>query len=320
MKCNKCNFDIPTDAKFCPNCGKEIEHLIKTSNICAKCHTPLPANALFCPDCGKPIKEDDKPQIGDYYYTDGTYSRDKVPNKTVAGIVVSTETTEAEKSHGWTHGWIVATKLATHMVWRTEKYGLFNMKERSVRRSTDYLIYGHGYGPDCTLPFPHKCFSQRDTQAMRNDRDGYIYTYSGLTNGEEYELFNAARQYPMPLPIGKTSGWYVPAVGQIIDMLGNIVGQELKWEEKDNPSTYIKCVNSKNVYDKAESFLKQFIYHVNGDLASSTQCCYDNDPEMYGCNYCTISLVNIDTAPKEIRLQFNQEKDFGSYLLPMAAF
>lgn len=319
MKCNNCNSEIPLDAKFCPNCGSKVdEDVLKQPHTCVKCHTPTPAEALFCPNCGEPVQsEKGRPQIGDYYYTDGTYSHEKDPSKTVAGIVFSTETTEVEKSHGWTHGQIVATKFARYMVWRTEKYGLFNLKERSVQEEDDSFIWG----PDLLLPNPHKCFSQKETYQMLNDRDGYIYTYSGLTNDESYELFNAARNFSTPLPLGKTSGWYVPAVGQIIDMFENIIGEKLIWEDKDNSSTLVKCVNSKDVYDKVESFIKHLSdFDYQRTLASSTQFCVNNDHNTYGCKYCVIELVNQDRIPKEIWLVVSNEKDWASCLLPVAAF
>lgn len=320
MKCNKCNSEIPLDAKFCPNCGSKVdEDVLKQPHTCVKCHTPMPAEALFCPNCGEPVQNEEvRPQIGDYYYTDGTYSHEKDPDKTVAGIVFSTETTEVEKSHGWTHGQIVATRFARYTVWRTEKYGLFNLKERSVRRETDRLRWG----PNLLLPAPHKCFSQKETYQMLNDRDGYVYTYSGLTNDESYELFNAARNYPTPLPMGKTSGWYVPAVGQIIDILENIIGEKLIWEDRDNPSTLIKCVNSKDVYDKVETFINKLAdYTYQRHIASSTQHCYNNDSNIYGCQRCSIDIVNQDGIPKEIWLYFSQSKEsVMSFLLPVAAF
>ena len=157
---------------------------------------------------------------------------------------------------------------------------------------------------------------------MLNDRDGYVYTYSGLTNDESYELFNAARNYPTPLPMGKTSGWYVPAVGQIIDMLEIIIGQKIIWEDKDNPSMYIKCVNSKDVYDKVESFINKLADHTfQRRIVSSTQYCYNKDSNIYECNCCSVDLVNQEGTPKEIRLCFYKSKECPmSFLLPVAAF
>lgn len=284
------------DVKFCPNCGNKIdEDVLQQPHTCVKCHTPMPAEALFCPNCGEPVQSEEvRPQIGDYYYTDGTYSHEKDPSKTVAGIVFSTETTEVEKSHGWTHGQIVATRFARGFL---------------------------KWGPNKILPHPHKCFSQNETYQIRNDRDGYVYTYSGLTNHESYELFNAARNYPTPLPMGKTSGWYVPAVGQIIDMFENMIEKKITWEEYGNPSAFIQCVNTKEVYGKIESFINQLADDTcqMDCIASSSQYCYNNNFNTNDCRYCTINIVN-DGEVKEIWLVLENKTDWRSYLLPVAAF
>ena len=46
MKCLKCNFENPQTAKFCMECGTELE------NVCPKCGTKLPETAKFCMACG----------------------------------------------------------------------------------------------------------------------------------------------------------------------------------------------------------------------------------------------------------------------------
>lgn len=309
MKCNNCNFEVPPDAKYCPNCGKKIEEkeTIKSS-ICIKCHTPISVEALFCPNCGEPVRGVKKrPQIGDYYYTDGTYSHEKDPSKIVAGIVFSTETTNEEKAHGWTHGQIVATQFARMEVMRTENYGFLNLSKRQIRILTDDLLFCHAD----TLPLPYPIYDLSDSQ-IRNDKDGYIYTYSVQNDNKDFELFNAARQYPCPLP-ERTSGWYVPTMGQIIDMLENIIGEKIYWERAFGGIK--RSSSSKRQYGKAITFLRKMGYTKSYKLASSTQGDYVVRPN----NPCGCLTIRLD--PDEYNLWISGGlKGYTAKLLPVAAF
>jgi predicted ATPase/class 3 adenylate cyclase/regulation of enolase protein 1 (concanavalin A-like superfamily)/ribosomal protein L40E len=49
MKCPKCNNDNPDGAKFCMECGENLE------NLCPKCGAKLPPEAKFCLECGTKI-------------------------------------------------------------------------------------------------------------------------------------------------------------------------------------------------------------------------------------------------------------------------
>ena len=46
MKCPKCQFDNPDDARFCNECGGELKL------ICSKCSKANPPNSKFCNACG----------------------------------------------------------------------------------------------------------------------------------------------------------------------------------------------------------------------------------------------------------------------------
>ena len=46
MKCQKCRFDNPMDAKFCIECGSLMEF------HCPKCEAITPAAGKFCMRCG----------------------------------------------------------------------------------------------------------------------------------------------------------------------------------------------------------------------------------------------------------------------------
>lgn len=50
--CAKCGANIPTSAKFCPECGEKV---VKGA-FCPECGKSVQPNAKFCPECGTKIK------------------------------------------------------------------------------------------------------------------------------------------------------------------------------------------------------------------------------------------------------------------------
>ena len=42
-------FQVPSNNKFCNECGKPLEEL---KNKCNKCGAEIDSNAKFCPECG----------------------------------------------------------------------------------------------------------------------------------------------------------------------------------------------------------------------------------------------------------------------------
>jgi predicted amidophosphoribosyltransferase len=57
--CHECQHPIPTDARFCPQCG----HQQLVFNQCSNCGKNLKPHAQFCSRCGHPAKETPKPKI-----------------------------------------------------------------------------------------------------------------------------------------------------------------------------------------------------------------------------------------------------------------
>lgn len=130
--------------------------------------------------------------IGDYFYSDGSTSKVFNTDKECIGVVFSLSTTEEENKKGWTHGHIVALE--------------------DVDDGKKYR-----WGPIRDLPSPHTNIEY--DQRMVEDKDGYIYTYKGETEG--FPAFEAVKKFPVKLP-NNTSGWYLPSVGQWYDILKNI--------------------------------------------------------------------------------------------------
>ncbi len=61
--CPKCNFDVPMDAEYCPNCGNRMSVVVNPTNldstysgvVCSKCGTKTQNGSEFCPQCGQPL-------------------------------------------------------------------------------------------------------------------------------------------------------------------------------------------------------------------------------------------------------------------------
>jgi class 3 adenylate cyclase/tetratricopeptide (TPR) repeat protein len=51
MKCPKCQFDNPADAKFCNACGNKLEL------VCPQCTKANPAGSKFCNECGQSLAQ-----------------------------------------------------------------------------------------------------------------------------------------------------------------------------------------------------------------------------------------------------------------------
>ena len=47
--CPKCNANLPSNAKFCLECGTKLE------NKCPKCGAVNSIDAKFCPECGEKL-------------------------------------------------------------------------------------------------------------------------------------------------------------------------------------------------------------------------------------------------------------------------
>ena len=54
MRCNKCGHVNPDDAKYCINCGRELEN--PNEKICPKCGAKNYADSVFCSECGNMLE------------------------------------------------------------------------------------------------------------------------------------------------------------------------------------------------------------------------------------------------------------------------
>lgn len=184
--------------------------------------------------CGLSLSaQNDTIHIGDYYYSDGTVSSTRLNNKYCVGIVFSLQTSPAEKAYGWTHGQLVALEDAENI--------------------------GKEWGRKDHLYFPYKRIL---TYAeCVSDRNGYLNCISDMNSGNFYDAFSTASNfYRTFLPEGKTSGWYLPSVGQWIDIVKNIGKVEV-----DSNGYFVDKV-------KAQGNLRMYLHIRPAIYWTSTQC------------------------------------------------
>lgn len=72
------------------------------------------------------------------------------------------------------------------------------------------------------LPAPHINYDEENAYSAFQDRNGCVYSHSGYTDGDNFPPFDAARNYSVPLPLKRTSGWYLPSIGQWVDVIQNL--------------------------------------------------------------------------------------------------
>lgn len=153
------------------------------------------------------ITEETTLQVGDYFFSDGSHSARLNPKKTVIGIVfqinpdrIGEAEKEALKAKGVIapRGLVMAVKNAgTNLTW-----GPYEVVEG--------LTY---------------CDTEEDNN---NDISGYgncEHIRKAYSNFDNYLAFKAADDYNTVCPApATTTGWYLPASGQLYDLLRNLVG------------------------------------------------------------------------------------------------
>lgn len=142
-------------------------------------------------------------KIGDFLYEDGTFSHKLSSDKIPVGVVFTRETTAKERSLGWTHGEIIAME--------------------DCGKGNYYQWY---YSDELLLPYPFK--ANEDSKLCVNDKQGYLYTYDETTKSDDFQAFAAARRYKPQLTFG--SGWYLPSLGQWLEIVENLGGVKTNME------------------------------------------------------------------------------------------
>lgn len=185
-------------------------------------------------------------EIGDFYMSDGTLvgkGATLTPEQKAAciGIVFQTDPNrigKAEKDAGYTHGLVMAVKnAASHVTW----------------------------GPLVTETELTNC---RSWDACKNDISGLgnCRIIKALNDWSNYPAFKAAEDYKtVCLAPANTTGWYLPAAGQLYDMLVNL--GKLPTTEPDNSEySYYWSTQAQTVADNLNNCMNSVTDKDNFEL------------------------------------------------------
>lgn len=145
---------------------------------------------------------DTDPKVGDYFYTDGTWSTELESNKTVAGVVfaVKGDGTESAIDRDVTGNYPDVEGATDVLAW------VLAAKDASTAANVKFYS-----GSDFSLP--------EGIGTGDDDIKGYKNTALWLAlSGTDYSAVSVAKSYYVTLSTGEdvlTSGWYLPSLGQM---------------------------------------------------------------------------------------------------------
>jgi len=61
MYCENCGASLRENAKFCDQCGTQVDAGAETKKYCSNCHAELEPRALFCLECGYRVEAEPRP-------------------------------------------------------------------------------------------------------------------------------------------------------------------------------------------------------------------------------------------------------------------
>lgn len=195
-----------------------------------------------------PIAE---PKVGDYYYSDGTWSTDLDNSKTVAGIVFALSSSNGAAAEDVisnysgtdmteVKGWVVAAKT-------------INGRKFLADNSTAVLPSGVGSTADDILGFAN-------TNLWN----------AGNTAEETYSAIKAAVDYNTTVPVSvdknKNSGWYLPSVGQLTALIA--VYAENSSNSQGTPLIIKERLQSLNTEGKGEPMAEGYHWTSTGAMSA----------------------------------------------------
>lgn len=152
-------------------------------------------------------------KVGDYYYADGSIYPNElsnVPETGCIGKIFSLSTTAEDKAHGWVNGYVIALKNVEGTM-ASATYGKWSSNTSEVAGGADNAVYSQNATNDG--------MTDDNKQAVFAAKNGYDMTLTLVEKGVTAAIL--ARDYDCAYPEA-TSGWFLPAPGQVAEFLNNL--------------------------------------------------------------------------------------------------
>lgn len=147
-------------------------------------------------------------EVGDYYYADGSIWPNElkdVPETGCIGKIFSLSTTAEDKVHGWKNGYVIALNNVVGTM-ASAVLGKWSSNTSEVAGGDDNVVTATSMTDD-------------NKQAVFAAKNGYDMTLTLVEKGVTAAIL--ARDYDCAYPEG-TSGWFLPAPGQVAEFLNNL--------------------------------------------------------------------------------------------------
>lgn len=262
--------------------------------------TAFAADGEISASCEVTVKKSETPQaapkVGDYYYSDGTWSDGglismdldgtnavwaenkpaPIAGKTVIGIVFQTDPdriASTEKERGFTHGYVVAARGAHAENAELTRYAITEMVSCLGACKIGKTWYNNISGWEETNTV---------LQSFAG-KTGYVPAFDWTT-----------RDFQPTAPV-KTSGWFMPATGQVWDMIANLCGSEVAAYLKENRTLEYdatRYISTRVSYDVIAAFNEKF-----SQIPDNQREDLKKDNDYYGsCSIWTSSTFTPDES------------------------
>ncbi len=261
----------------------------------------------------QPSRPSADPKIGDYYYSDGTWSDGGLVSinsdgtgavwltglekpapeegKTVIGIVFQTDTSRislTERKLGYTHGLVYCLKAAFAPVSSdpTADHKLDSLTRYSMSSASAVAnLTSHKYSDAC----------YSDINGYSINQTILSYYPKGTDALKQYPAFDWVHTDFAPAAPANTSGWYIPSSGQVWDFIVNLCGDEVATTFSSVKDGAVNLYRVDSYYDLKFSFnpvekLNSYWALVPKTMKHDLKYSRDSGPTYRICELMTSSL------------------------------